>query len=596
MSKHHFPLKKNELLTPYENFINQPLEKVLPPYLSAQTREHIEKVLDTGKISEYEYQLMIGGNLNHYEARMVKIDENHVLTLVRNITEKKNNEKAINQQNSFISTLLDSIPNPLFYMDINSVYLGINNAFAEFFGVEKGNIVGKTMFEWDDLDVAFKNHADDLLIFQGKEKIQTRERTLTLKNGKERNVLVNKSAFHTPEGKVAGLIGLIIDITERKQNEHELLIAKEKAEESDRLKTSFLHNLNHEIRTPLNAILGFSDLLFEDVPEEQKREYVGIINSNAEQLLRIIDDVLIVSRLDAERMGSDKIQFSLNQLLNDLKLTFSNACKDKNLELSFESADDIEIFTDRAKVRQVLSGLLENAVKYTIKGSISMNYVINGQELRISVTDTGIGISPAELKHIFERFFRGEKPQRLAIRGNGLGLSIALGLAKLLNGNIEVQSELGMGSTFTLVLPDVVVKKNHTDLPEEFMTRKPEKQTHCTILIAEDEDDNYEYLRAISCSFASVVDRAVNGLEAIECVEKKTYNLVLMDIKMPVMDGFEATKAIRSKFPTLPIVVQTAFSQPQEVRQAIEAGATDVLIKPINKDVFLKVIQRLLGL
>ncbi len=581
-----------------KDFINQPLEKVLPPFLSALTRQHLENVLETGISSEYDFELILQGSKNHFEACMVKLDETHVLTLVRNITEKKEREKALKQQTTFIATLLDSIPNPLFYMDKRSTYLGVNEAFIEFFGVNRNEIVGKTIFDWDEASVAFRNHQDDQLIFDGKEKLQQRERSIMLRDGSERSVIVNKSAFHTPEGEVAGLIGLIIDITERKKNELELLSAKVKAEESDRLKTSFLHNMNHEIRTPLNAILGFSDLLFEDITEDQKREFVGIINSNAEQLLRIIDDVLIVSRLDAERMGADKIRFSLNQLINDLMITFSNACKDKNLEISLsnKAEDDLEIFTDRAKVRQVLSGLLENAVKYTMKGGISIGYTIEDQTLKIHVTDTGIGIDPGDLNRIFERFFRGEKPQRLAIQGNGLGLSIAIGLAKLLNGDIEVISEPGLGSTFTLVLSDVVESSSSNNQSFNNQTHGSSRPLAFNILIAEDEDDNFEYLRAISASYATIIDRARNGSDALGLMENHSYDIVLMDIKMPVMDGLQVTKIIREKYPTLPIVVQTAYSQPQQVRQAIEAGATDVLIKPINKEVYHHVIQRLLGL
>lgn len=591
--------KTGQLLLPPEHFLNEHVDAVLPPFLAKTTLEKLRLLKQNNTIiQEYEYELVIKGEKNFFEARMVSVDENHALTIVRDVTAKKLAEQQLRHQSAFIQTLLDSVPNPLFYMDINSAYLGVNEAFIEFFGINRDEIVGKTMFDWDEASVAFRNHQDDQLIFDGKEKLQQRERSIVLRDGSERSVIVSKSAFHTPEGEVAGLIGLIIDITERKKNELELLLAKEKAEESDRLKTSFLHNMNHEIRTPLNAILGFSDLLFEDIAEDQKREFVGIINSNAEQLLRIIDDVLIVSRLDAERMGTDKIRFSLNQLINDLMLTFSNACKDKNLEISLSNKgeDDLEIFTDRAKVRQVLSGLLENAVKYTMNGGISIGYTIKDQTLKIHVTDTGIGIDPGDINRIFERFFRGEKPQRLAIRGNGLGLSIAIGLAKLLNGDIEVISEPGLGSTFTLVLSDVIENSSSHNQSFDNQTHGSSRPLAFNILIAEDEDDNFEYLRAISASYATIIDRARNGSEALGMMENHSYDLVLMDIKMPVMDGFQATKLIRQKFPSIPIIVQTAYSQPQEVRQAIEAGASDVLIKPINKEVYHQVIQRLLGL
>lgn len=592
-----FAQSEESLLIKPEAFLNQPADRVLPPFLAAMTKEALSQVLSTGKPVEYDYELFINNRSQHFEARMVPLDQSHTITLVRNITEKKNSEKAIRQQNTFIATLLDSIPNPLFYMDKNSVYLGVNKAFTEFFGIKREEIIGNTMFQWDIQNVAAKNHADDMLIFEGRETTQLRERTITMKDGSERNVLVSKSAFHGPDGEVEGLIGLLIDITERKKNEKELLAAKQKAEESDQLKTSFLHNLNHEIRTPLNAILGFSDLLFEEVPNDQKREFVQIINSNAEQLLRIIDDVLIVSRMDAERMGIEEQRFGITQFLNDLKLTFANACADKRLSISLEIKDNekAEILTDRAKLRQALSGLLDNAVKYTQTGGITLSYNIVDKDIRISVSDTGIGIPPKDLNHIFERFFRGEKPQQLAIRGNGLGLSIVDGLVKLLKGSIEVQSTPGMGSVFTIVLPGIVVENQSETKTETSNQPQSEIPPQFNFLIAEDEDDNFEYLRMLLAGHALVIDRARNGAEVIELLEQKTYDLVLMDIKMPVMDGLEATKIVRNKYPKLPIVVQTAYSQPDELRMIMEAGATDVLIKPINKEVFYQVIQRLLG-
>ena len=592
-----FVQSEDQLLLKPEDFINKPVEKVLTPSLATMTKNAVSQVLSTGKPAEYDYELIINNQIKHYEARMVMLDKSHTLTLVRDITEKKNTEKAVQQQNTFIATLLDSIPNPLFYMNKNSIYLGVNKAFTEFFGIKKEDIVGKSMFEWDARHLALRNHADDQLIFDGRENTQLRDRKIRMKDGSERNVLLSKSAFHSPEGDVEGLIGLIVDITERKKNEEELLAAKEKAEESDKLKTSFLNNLNHEIRTPLNAILGFADLLFEEVSAEEKREFVQIINSNAEQLLRIIDDVLIVSRLDAERLGIDELNFSIAPFLNDLRMTFANACTDKNLFITLDIKDEknTEIRTDRAKLRQALTGLLDNAVKYTFSGGITLGYEIVGKDIRISVSDTGIGIPPKDLTRIFGRFYRGEKPQQLAIRGNGLGLSIVEGLVKLLKGKIEVSSTLGSGSVFTIVLPGIVVENQSESIIDISTQPQKDKQPRYHFLIAEDEDDNFEFLRVLLSGYALLIHRARNGAEVINLLERNTYDMVLMDIKMPVMDGLEATKIIHSKYPNMPIVVQTAYSQPDDLRMIMEAGASDVLIKPINKEDFYQVIQMLLG-
>ncbi|MBK9292239.1 MAG: PAS domain S-box protein [Bacteroidetes bacterium] len=587
----------DQLLMPPQMFLNKSVDDVLPPYLATLTREKLAQVRQTGQVAEYEYDLFVDGKIRNYDARMVPVDETNVLVVVRDVTDKKSSQKAIMQQTAFIETLLDSIPNPLFYMNKESVYLGVNKAFTEFFGIDRMEIVGKSMFAWDDFDVAMRNREDDLLIYEGKEKAQQHERTITLRDGSQRNVILSKSAFHTPEGEVAGLIGLIIDITERKKNELDLIIAKEKAEESDRLKTSFLHNLNHEIRTPLNAILGFSDLLFDDIPDDQKREFVEIINSNAEQLLRIIDDVLIVSRMDAERLTVDKVTFDLGQLLHDLQLTFANACADKNLSFKIENGASSRtmIETDKAKLRQVISGLLDNAAKYTLKGGITISYDVDGDDLNIHVHDTGIGIEPEDQHRIFDRFYRGNKPQKMAIRGNGLGLSIAQGLVRLLGGSLSVASEPGIGSTFSLHLPGVVRTSEILPADQPGSLSQPVAGKKYRFLVAEDEDDNFDYLRRLLGQSALAVDRARTGADALQMVDRTAYDMVLMDLKMPEMDGLEATKRIREKYPALPVVVQTAYSQPDEIRQAIAAGATDVIVKPISREVFYEVLHRLLG-
>ncbi|PKP51038.1 MAG: hypothetical protein CVT92_13765 [Bacteroidetes bacterium HGW-Bacteroidetes-1] len=593
----YFAEKSTLLYVQPEAFIGKSIFDVLPPNLAILTKEKVMLSLETGEIIQYEYDLKINGVQHWFDARMVKSGDEEVLVIVRNITDRKVSELEIHQQTEFIETLLESIPSPLFYMNRKGVFLGTNKAFRDFYDYEKQDIHGKTLADIEAPEIAQRNMESDQQIFDGLQEIQSLERTITLPSGEKKNVILTKSPFPDASGNIGGLIGIIVDITARKRMEEELKNAKEKAEESDRLKTSFLNNLNHEIRTPLNAIVGFSDLLFDDYPEEQKRVFVDTINNNSDQLLRIIDDVLAVSRLDSEKIPLEPEFFDLDELLNDLHITFLLVCQKKSLDFKMDAATSIsdhKLYADKGKIRQIIAGFINNAIKYTKTGGINIGYTKTHEKVRFYVKDTGIGILLEEQPRIFERFFRGDEPQIEAIRGNGLGLSIALGLAELMNGKIFLESEKNIGSTFYLDIPtsshvfiehkDITTHKNlNKALPE------------LSVLIVEDEKDNFEYLLALLKGHVGEITHARTGFEAIQKVKKNAFDLVLMDIKMPGMDGYDAMKQIVTLFPDMPIIAQTAYSQPDEIKQALAAGAKYCLIKPIEKESLLSMIHQLYG-
>lgn len=590
-------LAKNDqdLILPASEAIGKSVRQLMPPELSRLTMLYIEEAIQSGRIIEYEYSLMVHQKLLWFDARMVKSADNEVLVIVRNITDRKEAEISIKQQNLFIETLLESIPNPLFYIDRNGKYIGVNDAFTNFFKINRHDIIGKSYLEIDEYEIALRNKSSDQLIFEGKEKIQNIERLIHLPDGKVKTVIITKSPFHDKNGNIGGLIGLVVDITSRKEMEQELTQAKEKAEESNKLKTSFLNNLNHEIRTPLNAIIGFGELLFDDYDEVQKRSFVETINNNAEQLLRIIDDVLAVSRLDAEKLELNAEQFSLNALLEDLQNTFLPACTHKGLALKISYfRDDIQpvLIADKAKVRQVLSGLLLNAVKYTDKGEIILGYELSDTDIYLYVSDTGIGIPENEQPFVFDRFFRGEQAQHRAIRGNGLGLSIAKGLVELMQGSISLKSVVGTGTIFRFSLPaDCLISltfqndRSRDIIPDDALKG-------LKILVAEDEDDNFDYLEMLLRSKVESIERAKNGLQAVEMALGNDFDLVLMDLKMPQLNGIEACRQIKKSLPKLPVVVQSAYSQQEEIKSALQAGCDDFLIKPIVKNVLIKTLIR----
>jgi PAS domain S-box-containing protein len=383
-----------------------------------------------------------------------------------------------------------------------------------------------------------------------------------------------------------------------------LIISKEKVEESNRLKTEFIQNMSHEIRTPMNGILGFSELLDNpDLSDEKRKKFIEIIKSSTHQLLRIIDDIMEISVLETKQIKSEENPVCLNDLLHELYTVFNIKASNKNLTLVLKNEltnQESSILTDKSKLNKVLSNLLENALKFTDEGFVELGYKLNKDsepaELEIYVKDSGIGIKPEKQKLIFDRFSQAEKALSKKVGGLGLGLSIAKENAELLGGKITVVSQLGEGAAFFVSIPykPVNIAAEITKAKE----KTSEKKDKYTILIAEDEEVNFmvlEILLVDKIKLPCTIIHAKDGMEAVELTKTNPdIALVLMDIKMPKMDGHEATKRIKEFRPNLPIIAQTAYSTPEEKEKAFLAGCDDFIAKPISKDVLNLVISKYL--
>ena len=380
------------------------------------------------------------------------------------------------------------------------------------------------------------------------------------------------------DGKPLTLIGSSLVITNRKKMEQELTTAKELAEESNRLKSAFLANMSHEIRTPLNAIVGFSGILASTEEEQEKQEYVSIIENNNTLLLQLISDILDLSKIEAGTLELNYSNIELNELMRELERGFLLRVKTDAVKLEFvEPAGPCMVYTEKNRLSQLMINLVTNAIKFTEKGSIRFGYEMRENELYFYVADTGCGIPKDKQQNIFGRFVKLNS----FAQGTGLGLSICQTLIERMGGRIGVESEEGKGSTFWFTLPyKPAVKEDKKQMPKDIQPVSIERNK-LTILVAEDNASNYKLFESI-LKYDYHLIHAWDGMEAVEMFRKHNPQIVLMDINMPVMDGYEATREIRKYSAKIPIIAVTAFAYASDEQKVMESGFDGYMPKPIN--------------
>jgi len=526
----------------------------------------------------------------------------------RDVTERKKTELELHESKKMLELVMDSIPQFIFWKDRNSVYLGCNENFAHVAGLNsRSEIIGKTDYElgWKKEEADFFVECDRRIINSGIAEYHIIEPQLQV-NGKKAWLDTNKVPIVNISGEIIGILGSYEDITERKITENELFEAKERAEESDRLKSAFLANMSHEIRTPMNGILGFAELLKEpDLSGEQQKEYINIIERSGARMLNIINDIVDISKIESGLMKTDIKETNINKQIEYIYSFFGHEAESKGIRLAFRNAlpaREAILKTDREKLYSILMNLVKNAIKYTEKGSIEFGYdIVETQcieSLQFYVKDTGIGIRADRHTAIFERFIQADITDKMARQGAGLGLSISKAYVEMLGGKIWVESEEGIGSTFYFTLPyniDPEEKKARGKVGQmqgEYIQINPEV-SGLNILIAED-DETSEMLIALNVDkFGKEILKARNGYEAVEvCRNNPDTDLILMDIQMPLMNGYEATRLIREFNKDVIIIAQTAYGLSGDREKAIEAGCNDYITKPINKSELHSLIQK----
>jgi len=422
------------------------------------------------------------------------------------------------------------------------------------------------------------------------------------KDGSNGWIWLSGETEYNKKGKTVALRGAAQDITKRKLAEQELAKEKEKAEESDRLKSAFLANMSHEIRTPMNGILGFAELLKEpELSGEQQQKYIQIIEKSGARMLNIINDIVSISKIESGIVDIHLSEMDINSQLQFICHSLKFDADTKKINLSFNCTlleEEAIIKTDIEKFNGILSNLVKNAIKYTDAGKIEFGYTKKGYEIEFYVKDTGIGIPKEKQESIFERFIKADITDKMARQGAGLGLAIARAYVDLLGGRIWVESKEAKGSTFFFTLPSNFNSKMETKKTAAFLSDIKEKQNisenfGLKVLIA-DDDEASEMLISIELeNFSKEILKVTTGLDAIEvCRQHPDLDLVLMDIQMPEINGYKATRKIREFNKDVIIIAQTAFALTGDKELAIEAGCNDYISKPIMQEKLLALIQK----
>lgn len=376
----------------------------------------------------------------------------------------------------------------------------------------------------------------------------------------------------------------------------ELEVAKEKAEAGNRLKTAFIQNISHEVRTPLNGILGFGSLIIQEgIREPERVHYYGILKQNSDRLLKTITNIMDLSSIQSGNMEVKQTWFDLCEVMYLLRDQFHPVCEIKGIGCNLKIPDHTKkrfILSDRELVIKTMSHLLDNAVKFTLTGEINFGYTVSKHEIRIFIHDTGIGISQESQSRVLENFVQEELLHTRGYEGSGLGLSLANSMIQLLGGKLEIQSEKGVGSMLSFFLPyqedDRLTDKNPTPGYSFNNSR--------IILVAEDDDANLEYIKALLSAAGYILYTASNGKKALElCVDHPEISLVLMDVKMPVMDGLEATGLIKSKRKNLPVIAITSYALKGDRQMAMNAGCDDYIGKPFTREQLMNMIGKYIG-
>lgn len=550
-------------------------------------------------------------------AKSITLDhQTYIYASSRDITERKKIENALKASEIRFRSIIDMSPVPMALNDNQQNITFLNSSFTQTFGYDLNDI--PTLAKWwqkaypDPIyrEWVINTWNDALQKAQANNVHFTPiEFIIQCKDGTKKTVIVSATVAESIENTH---LVILHDITERKENEVIMLKAQKAAESLAKSKSEFLANMSHEIRTPMNAIIGLSKLALNKEMPSEIRDYLEKINTSSESLLGILNDILDFSKIEAGKLVIEKTNFNIVVMLRTLRNLFVSHAENKNLQfhVDIDVAIPSNLIGDVSRLQQILSNLLGNAIKFTQQGEITLKLELletddSMVKVRFSVRDTGIGISVPDQEKLFKPFSQVDTSITRRFGGTGLGLAISHNLLQLMGSHLQLDSVLGQGTTFFFDLSfnvasnksqKMVAPKNAMQYAgglSEKLQKKAQSLKSTRILVAEDNLINQQVIREFLKLSGVEVEIANNGLEALQCLKNNTYDLILMDVHMPDMDGTEATKQIRQQsiYTSLPIIALTAGVTMEERENCINSGMNDLINKPINPEELVAVLS-----
>ncbi len=524
--------------------------------------------------------------------------------MVKDITEKKKielelkeSEQRRKENQSRLEAILENTTSLIFIKDLDGHYTMINRRFREVMGVSDEMVISKTDYDFSEKETADHYKRLDDEVISTRKPVETEEWIYGPEGRK--NLLVIKFPLIDHKRKIFGIGGIAIDITDRVLYQQKLIEARKNAEEGKQLQEQFLANMSHEIRTPMNGIQGITNLLMQTELNSQQKEFTGIIKKSVNNLLAIVNDILDYSKIKAGRLTIDKIAFSIREVLNNIRAQFEHEASEKNIQLLIEPDPALPetVLGDPYCLNQVLANMVDNAIKFTVTGEVRIKVEQLSQQdgvanFLFTISDTGIGIPEDKIASVFDAFTQAGPDIARNYGGTGLGLAICKGLVALQQGTIAASNIPGGGSVFSVSLP-YEVQESTNDMADTSLLLKGKR-----FLVTEDNEVNQKLVSYVLKKVGGTVDIAHNGQMAIDLLETKTnrYDLIIMDIQMPVMDGYEATEYIRTVLQLqTPIIAMTATALKGDRERSEQVGMNEFMLKPFDFDDLYKRLIKLLS-
>lgn len=567
-------------------------QHVVDFYQDKFTNKIKDSYLEFPVISKQGEEWWVGQNV------MLLIEDNYIAgtqAYARDITERRKAEEDLKIQQAFLNNILDNLPINIFLKDKQGKYLFVNKHALTKTKIAPIDIIGKSAHEFYSKEFAATISRTDKetwenMSFYSEEIVQSEEG--------EMHLMLGKKIIHIDEFKEPVLLGYTVDITERIKVEQELIKEKQRAEESTLAKEKFISIMSHEIRTPMNAVVGITNLLLQQIQNPEQKEYYNGLKISSENLLNILNSVLDLSKIESGKVTFEEIDFSLSDIIIQVKDLFKFKAAEKNLLLESKIDPQIPEYLkgDPHRLNQILVNLFSNALKFTNEGKVTCEIELLDEDdhschLLFSVVDTGTGIPEDKLRSIFDSFTQADSDITRKYGGTGLGLTITKRLIELQGGGIDVESRLNKGSKFSFNLKLFKSRRKKLDL--KMVGKDYHELAGLRVLVVEDNKMNQLVVTKFLEREKIAPDVADNGQHALELIRKRNYDLILMDLQMPVLDGFETSRYIRNELKlNIPIIAFTASSSLNIENKVYECGMNDYLVKPFDPSIFYSIIAK----